>query len=127
MKRVTGIGGVFFRARDVAALTAWYREHLGIESGPDGSAIFQWKDAKLPDEGGMTVWSAFAEDTKYFGPGNQPFMINYLVEDLDGLLAALRAEGVWIDDKREDHAYGRFAWIKDPEGNRVELWEPPKS
>jgi predicted enzyme related to lactoylglutathione lyase len=124
MKRVTGIGGVFFRARDVAALTAWYREHLGIDTGPDGSTMFQWRDAEKPDEDGMTVWSVFAEDTKYFGPGSQPFMINYRVDDLDALLANLAAAGVWIDPKRQNESYGRFAWIKDCDGNRVELWQP---
>jgi predicted enzyme related to lactoylglutathione lyase len=76
--------------------------------------------------GEVTVWSLHKEDTKYFGAGPQPFMINYRVDDIDALLAALRAEGVWIDDKREDSEYGRFAWIQDPEGNRIELWEPPK-
>lgn len=122
MRRVTGIGGVFFKARDVAALAAWYREHLGIDVGPEGYGMFPSNDA-----GGVTVWALHKEDTKYYGAGPQPYMINYRVDDIDALLAALRAEGVWVDDKREDSEYGRFAWIQDPEGNRIELWEPPKS
>jgi len=126
MKRVTGIGGIFFKAKDPSALGAWYKDHLGLAVGPDGSANFEWREKDQPEATGMTVWSPFKEDTKYFEPSRSPFMINYRVDDLDALLAALRAEGVWIDEKREDAPYGRFAWIMDPEGNRIELWEPPK-
>lgn len=126
MKRVTGIGGIFFKSSDPKASYAWYQKHLGIEPSPDGSgAIFQWRDNDDPTKEGMTIWSAFPRDTKYFGPGSQTFMMNYRVENLDALLEALKAEGVEIDPKREDQDYGRFAWIIDPEGNRIELWEPP--
>jgi len=125
-KRVTGIGGLFFRAKDPAALGAWYRDRLGIPVGEDGTAILEWRDKDDPEQVGMTVWSPFKQDTTYFGPGPQTFMMNFRVDDLDAVLAALAAEGVTIDPKREDHDYGRFAWIVDPEGNRIELWEPPK-
>jgi predicted enzyme related to lactoylglutathione lyase len=128
MKRVTGIGGVFFKADNPKAMYEWHEKHLGIVPEPDGSsALFHWRDAANPAQQGMTVWSAFPHDTKYFGPGPQTLMMNYIVDDLDGLLEALKAEGVTIDPKREDYDYGKFAWIIDPEGNRIELWEPPKS
>lgn len=121
MKRVTGIGGVFFKAEDPKRLYQWYEEHLGLKREPDGSGVV------FPGQSGaMTVWSIFKKDTTYFGPGQQSVMINYTVDDLDGLLATLRKEGVEIDPKREDYDYGRFAWIVDPEGNRIDLWEPPK-
>ena len=123
MAKVTGIGGVFFKARDKAALTAWYREHLGIEAGEYGVA-FDWSDTGGGDIPGRTVWGPFAQDTTYFDPGTAPFMINYRVDDLDGLLAKLRAAGVAVDDKVEAYDYGRFGWAMDPEGNRFELWEP---
>ncbi len=125
MKRVTGVGGIFFKAKDPAALYAWYREHLGIES--DASSGAMWRDADHPEIPGCTLWSAFPQDTKYFGSGGQSFMVNFRVDSLDELLAALREEGVTIDPKVESHEYGKFAWIVDPEGNRVELWEPPKT
>jgi predicted enzyme related to lactoylglutathione lyase len=126
MRRVTGIGGIFFKARDPSTLYAWYEEHLGIQHGPHGEgAEFRWREADGGNDG-MTVWSVFKEDTRYFDPGKSPFMINYRVEDLDALLKALEAEGVQIDPKRESYPYGKFAWIMDPEGNRIELWEPPK-
>jgi catechol 2,3-dioxygenase-like lactoylglutathione lyase family enzyme len=125
-KRVTGIGGIFFKARDPEALGAWYKERLGFPVQPDGSVIFEWRDKDQPEEIGMTVWSPFKQDTKYFEPSTAPFMLNLRVDDLDAVLAALAAEGVTIDPKREEYDYGRFAWIMDPEGNRIELWEPPK-
>lgn len=128
MKRVTGVGGIFFKAKDPMTLSAWYERHLGIKPASEGenSAMFKWRDSENPDQEGMTVWSLFPQNTTYFNPSAAPFMVNYRVEDLDGLLDALRAEGVTIDPKREDYEYGRFAWIVDPEGNRIELWEPPK-
>jgi predicted enzyme related to lactoylglutathione lyase len=126
MKRVTGIGGIFFKSSDPTSLKQWYRDHLGIDAGQYG-ATFTWRDFEEPDREGQTAWSLFPQDTKYFEPGTAPFMINYRVDDLEGLLAALRAEGVAVDDRIESYPYGRFAWISDPEGNRIELWEPTES
>jgi predicted enzyme related to lactoylglutathione lyase len=123
MARVTGIGGVFLRARDPKALLDWYAKHLGIQPNDYGGSTFFWTD-EVPATTGMTVWSLFPADTKYFGPGAQSTMVNYRVDDLDALLDQLRAAGVSIDPKREDSDYGRFAWITDPEGNRLELWQP---
>ena len=127
MKRVTGLGGLFFKAKDSDAMYAWYEKHLGIQREADGSgAMFHWRGAADPEKAGLTVWSIFPENTKYFDPSHAPFMMNFRVENLDELLKALREEGVTIDPKVEDHEYGKFAWITDPEGNRIELWEPPK-
>jgi len=122
IKRVTGIGGIFFKAKDPQALAAWYRRHLGVPVDEGGMWLFRWG----ADHGaGATVWSIFPADTDYLGTEPARFMINYRVEDIDALLEALRAEGVWIDEKRDDSEFGRFAWIADPEGNRIELWQPP--
>jgi catechol 2,3-dioxygenase-like lactoylglutathione lyase family enzyme len=123
-EKVTGIGGVFFKARDPARMSAWYREHLGVET-KDGSADFIWREHDRPDEIGRTVWSVFPADTDYFGPSRPAFMINYRVANLERMLGQLRAHGVTVE-KVEDYDYGRFAWITDPEGNRVELWEAKK-
>jgi predicted enzyme related to lactoylglutathione lyase len=123
MARVTGIGGVFLRSRDPKAMAKWYAEHLGITLSDFNGTGFQWAD-EVPAGTGMTAWSTFPQDTSYFGEGPQGAMINYRVDDIDALLATLSAAGVWIDPKREDYAYGRFAWIKDCDGNRVELWQP---
>jgi predicted enzyme related to lactoylglutathione lyase len=125
MKRVIGVGGIFFKAKDPKALYEWYREHLGIESAPDGTGAM-WRDADHPEIPGCNVWAIFPQTTKYFEPSQSPFMINFRVDNLDELLTALREEGVQVDDKVERHEYGNFGWIMDPEGNRVELWEPPK-
>jgi predicted enzyme related to lactoylglutathione lyase len=127
MKHVTGIGGIFFKSENPEKLYQWYEKHLGIKRASDGSGVmFEWRDGQDPEKSGMTVWSIFPHDTKYFGSSNSAFMINYLVDDLDGLLKMLQEEGVEIDPQREDYEYGRFAWITDPAGNRIELWEPPK-
>jgi predicted enzyme related to lactoylglutathione lyase len=123
MARVTGIGGIFLRARDPKALTAWYIEHLGVTLSEYGGVTFQWSD-EVPATTGMTTWSLFPEDTTHFGPGAKSAMVNYRVDDLDGLLAQLAAAGVPIDPQRDDYPFGKFAWITDPEGNRLELWEP---
>ena len=125
MKRVTGLGGVFIKSRDPKALYEWYRVHLGIESAPDSGAM--WRDADHPEIPGFCVWSLFPQDTKYFQPSQSNFMINFRVENLDALLQLLREEGVTVDPKVENYDYGKFGWIMDPEGNRVELWEPPPS
>lgn len=122
MARITGIGGVFLRSADPKGLQEWYAKHLGLPVGQWG-VTFEWSD-EIPKGTGSTAWSAFPADTKYFGEGNQQTMINYRVDDLDALLIDLAAAGVWIDPKREDADYGRFAWIRDCDGNRVELWQP---
>ncbi|MGO8932753.1 MAG: VOC family protein [Terracidiphilus sp.] len=118
MAKAVGFGGVFLKARDPQALGKWYAEHLGIPSQEGGSLAFDG-----PESTGMTVFAHFPADTKYFGEGSQQAMINFRVDDLDGLLKQLAETGVRIDPKREDAPYGRFAWIWDPEGNRVELWQ----
>ena len=125
MKRVTGIGGIFFKSQDPKALAAWYKTHLGINIEEWGGAAFTWKNADNPEGVGTTIWSPFAADTAYFAPSTQPFMINYRVDDLHALLAALRAEGVQVDEKVQDSEYGKFGWVIDPEGNKLELWQPP--
>ena len=126
MKRVTGIGGIFFKAQDPKKLQAWYQEHLGLPEGGVGSVMFKWQELDDPKNEAYTVWAPFPDSTKYFEPGKATFMINYRVADLDALLAQLRAEGIDVPaDRPEDSEYGRFAWVTDPEGNRIELWEPP--
>lgn len=119
MAKVVGFGGVFLKARDPIALSAWYGAHLGVPAMEDGSLAFTGSEPA-----GVTVFSHFPLDTAYFGGASQAAMINFRVDDLDGLLAQLAEAGVRIDPKRDDYSYGRFAWIWDPEGNRVELWEP---
>jgi catechol 2,3-dioxygenase-like lactoylglutathione lyase family enzyme len=125
MKRVTGIGGIFFKSKDPKALAAWYQTHLGIPVEPWGGAAFRWTDENNPAGIGTTVWSPFAAATEYFSPSTAPFMINYRVPDLHGLLAQLRAEGVHVEDKVEESEYGKFGWVIDPDGNKLELWQPP--
>ncbi len=125
MKRVTGIGGVFFKARDPKKLAAWYRKHLGIELESDTVATFRWKTAASRTRPGSTVWSVMPRTTKYFRPSKSPFMINYRVDDLLALLRQLRKERVTVDPAVEESEFGKFGWVMDPEGNRVELWEPP--
>lgn len=123
MARVTGVGGVFLRSKDPGALAKWYAEHLGITLSDFNGTAFAWTD-EVPAGSGMTAWSAFPHNTTYFGEGQQQVMVNYRVDDLDALLAELAAKGVWIDPKRQDEVYGKFAWIKDCDGNRLELWQP---
>lgn len=125
MPRVTGIGGVFMKAKDPGALKAWYQRHLGVPLEEWGGAAFSWRSAENPDGVGTTVWSLFEDTSDYFDPSPSRFMINYRVDDLHGLLDALRAEGCDVDERVQDSEYGRFGWVMDPEGNRVELWEPP--
>jgi predicted enzyme related to lactoylglutathione lyase len=124
MARVTGIGGIFFKARDRAALAAWYRDQLGVPVQDWHGAQFFFRDAPQGDNG-YTVWSLFKSDSDYFGSGPQPFMVNLRVDDLHALLAKLRAAGSTVDEKTHEDEFGRFGWVTDPEGNRVELWEPP--
>ena len=116
MSKVTGIGGVFFKVKDPAATRAWYAETLRLASSEWG--------AKLPAEG-VAVWNPFPATTTYFGPGDQPFMINLKVDDLDALIVELRAKGVELVGEPSDEGYGKFAWIRDCDGLKVELWQPP--
>ncbi len=125
MKRVLGMGGVFFKADDPKALKSWYHKHLGIAPDANGYVSFQLRDEADLEKKAMTAWEAFASDTKYFQPSDKPYMFNYRVADLDGLLAVLKEEGVEQHGTIEDEGFGRFAWIMDPEGNKIELWEPP--
>ena len=126
MRRVTGIGGVFFNARDPAALRAWYQTHLGIDVQSWGGAAFTWADAEGNPMKGTTVWSIGSADSDHFTPSKSSFMINYRVEDLAALLQALRDEGCNVLEKTDDSEYGKFGWVIDPEGNKVELWQPPQ-
>lgn len=124
-ERVTGIGGVFFKAKDPKALSAWYHDNLGIQFEKEGLfSLFKWKDANDATKTGTTVWSLFPATTKYFGPGASSCMINYRVANLDRMLAQLKALGVQVDGKVEDDFNGRFASVFDPEGNKIQLWEP---
>jgi predicted enzyme related to lactoylglutathione lyase len=125
MKRVTGIGGIFFTAKDPVALRAWYQRHLGIDVQAWGGTAFSWADAAGGAAAGTTVWSIGAADADQAAPSTAPFMVNYRVDDLDALLQALRDEGCNVLEKTDDAGYGKFGWVMDPEGNKVELWEPP--
>ena len=119
MAKAVGVGGVFLKAQDPQALARWYAAHLGIPVQDGGSMAFDG-----PESAGMTVFAHFPADSPYFGEVSQQAMVIFRVDDLEGLLAQLSAAGVRIDPKQEDHEYGKFAWIWDPEGNRVELWQP---
>jgi predicted enzyme related to lactoylglutathione lyase len=123
MKKVTGIGGIFFKCKDTGKMKEWYKTHLGLDAGPYG-ASFEWREAEDPTKKGSTQWSPFAETTKYFEPSSKDFMINYRVENLEALVEQLKNEGVTILDKIEAYDYGKFVHIIDVEGNKIELWEP---
>jgi predicted enzyme related to lactoylglutathione lyase len=123
MKKVTGIGGIFFKCKDPNKMKEWYKTHLGLDTSPYG-ASFEWRQAEDSTKKGSTQWAPFAETTKYFDPSTKDFMINYRVENLEALVAELKNEGVTILDKVEDSDYGKFVHIIDLEGNKVELWEP---
>lgn len=126
-RRITGLGGIFFKAKHTKKLGAWYKKHLGLPVEAWGGCAFPWREEKSPKKKGTTVWSPFPADTKYFGSGQQGHMMNYRVADLKKVLAALKKEKVRIDPKGiEKSECGQFAWIRDGEGNRVELWQPPK-
>lgn len=122
-KRVTGVGGVFFKAQNVQELKAWYAEHLGLQMDPYGTS-FEWRQANDPSQKGFTQWSLFPADTNYFAPSEKDWMINYRVHDLEGLVVKLKAEGVTVLDEIETFEYGKFVHILDVEGNKIELWEP---
>ncbi|SEL72893.1 Glyoxalase-like domain-containing protein [Roseateles sp. YR242] len=125
MKRVTGIGGIFFAAKDPATLGAWYQTHLGIDVQSWGGTAFTWADAAGQPINGSTIWSIGTAGGDSFPAGKPGFTINYRVEDLTALLEALRAEGCKVLDKTDDSEFGKFGWVIDPEGNTVELWQPP--
>lgn len=122
-KRVTGLGGVFFKSEDPTASKEWYRKHLGIENGKYGGT-FEWRHAENPDKKGFTAWSVFDQETEYTDPSTKDFMINYRVENLKELLKTLRDEGVEVVGEMEVFEYGKFGWIMDPNGIKIELWEP---
>ena len=124
MAKVTGIGGVFFKSTgDNAALAAWYQKHLGMPLEAWGGAILRWPEDRAEDRG-LTVWHVAEKDTQWFSPSGASFMINYRVDNLVALLAQLRASGIEALQGPESHENGKFAWILDPDGNKVELWEP---
>ena len=125
MKRVTGIGGIFFKAKDAPALRAWYQRHLGIDVQAWGGAAFTWADAEGQPFAGTTIWSIGPQEGDHFAPSTARFMINYRVDDLQALVQVLRAEGCTVLEKIEESEYGKFAWVIDPEGHKVELWQPP--
>jgi predicted enzyme related to lactoylglutathione lyase len=124
MAKVTGIGGVFFKSTsDNAALAEWYRKYLGLQLEDWGGAILRWPDDKADDHG-VTVWSVAPKDSKWFSPSDSSFMINYRVDNLDEMLEQLRADGVEILKGPDSDFNGKFAWIMDPDNNKIELWEP---
>jgi predicted enzyme related to lactoylglutathione lyase len=123
MKRVTGVGGIFFKCQDPENIKAWYAQHLGFNTDQYGTN-FEWRQASDPQKKGFTQWSPFAANTKYFEPSTREFMINFRVEDLEALVPLLKAEGVTVLDEIESFDYGKFVHILDPEGNKIELWEP---
>lgn len=125
MKRVTGIGGIFFHAKDPKSLCAWYKQHLGIDVQEWGGAAFSWTDDSGTPVGGTTVWSIGSDKSDHFAPSKSPFMINYRVADLHALVKLLKEEGCNVLEKIDESEYGKFAWVIDPEGNKVELWQPP--
>ncbi|MFZ1023003.1 MAG: VOC family protein [Thermoplasmata archaeon] len=128
-KRIVGLGGIFFRARNPRRLAEWYHRHLGLPIADEGGqifSVFRWKSTSRTARRSSTIWAPFPKSTQYFGSRRQPMMLNYIVRDLDPLLRQLRKERVKVIGKTEESKYGRFAWIADPEGQRVELWEPPR-
>jgi predicted enzyme related to lactoylglutathione lyase len=125
MKKVIGIGGIFFKSENPVALKAWYNKHLGINTDQYG-AVFPMNGFASSDKEAMTVWNPFNKDTGYFHPSQQSFMVNFIVDDLLALLDELKKEGIEKVGEMEESEYGKFAWILDPENNKIELWEPPK-
>lgn len=123
MKKVTGIGGIFFKCKDPDKMRAWYQQHLGLSTNQYG-AVFEWHQGADSTKKGYTNWSPFKETTKYFEPSAKDFMVNYRVEDLEALVEELKKEGVTVLDDIETYDYGKFVHILDAEGNKVELWEP---
>ena len=125
MPRVTGVGGIFFKSRDPDTLRDWYRKHLELPIQDWGGVAFRWRELEQPEREGATAWSIFPASSTYFDPSPSPLMINYRVANLTEVLDQLRTEGCQVDDKVEESEFGKFGWVMDPEGNRIELWEPP--
>jgi predicted enzyme related to lactoylglutathione lyase len=125
MNRVTGIGGIFFKANNPVELRAWYKKHLGVDVQDWGGTAFSWSDSEGKTTAGSTVWCISGADGEQFTPSKSSFMINYRVEDVDAVLKLLREEGCNVLDKTDNAEYGKFGWVLDPEGNKVELWQPP--
>ena len=123
-KKIIGLGGVFLKAKNPNSLCSWYDKHLGTTFGKNSYALFHWQEKEPPHQSGSTTFSFFKEDSNYFHPSVKPVMLNFRVQHLDELLQELRANGVYVLDKVEEYPYGKFAWILDEEGNKVELWEP---
>ena len=121
--KILGIGGIFFKSSNQPQMRDWYSKHLGLADKGSG-VMLPWREKDHPDNEHVTVWTVFPGTTKYFEPGQASFMINYIVDDLDALLERLQKEGVKIDPKRQNEDYGKFAWIYDPDVNKIELWEP---
>ena len=121
--RILGIGGIFFKSANPQQMREWYRTHLGL-ADKGGGVMLPWREKDNPEKEHVTVWTVFPGNTKYFEPSQAAFMLNYIVDDLDALLERLQKEGVKIDPKRQNEDYGRFAWIYDPDGNKIELWQP---
>ena len=121
--RILGIGGVFFKSANRDPMREWYSKHLGL-ADKGGSVTLPWREHDDPQKEHVTAWTIFPASTTYFDPSPSPFMVNYIVDDLDALLDRLKEEGVRIDAKRQNESYGRFAWIYDPDGNKIELWQP---
>jgi len=126
LKRVTGIGGIFFKSDNSKETADWYKKHLGLPTLKEGSTCFEWLEKDAPSEVGYTVWSTFKQDTEYMNPSKSEFMINYRVENLTELMKVLKEEGVEQYGEIEEYEYGKFGWILDPEGRKIELWEPVK-
>ena len=124
MEKVTGIGGIFVKADNPTELEKWYQDKLGVPVGEYGTTVFEWREADAPEKLGQTAWSLFPRESTYFDPSRASWMVNYRVENLERMLAQLREAGVTIEGELTEE-YGRFAWVLDPEGNKVELWEPP--
>jgi catechol 2,3-dioxygenase-like lactoylglutathione lyase family enzyme len=121
--RVIGIGGIFFKSANKPQMLEWYSKNLGMADSGHG-VMLPWCEKDHPENEHVTVWSVFPATTKYFEPSQSSFMLNYIVDDMDALLARMEKEGVRIDPKRQDESYGRFAWVYDPDGNKIELWQP---
>lgn len=128
MKRAIGIGGIFFKAENPGKLAGWYKKHLGLPIDESyGGFTFDWKNNEQRPDKGYTIWSPFNSDTEYLNPSGKDFMFNFIVDDLEKLLEMLESEGIDHIGEMEDSEFGKFAWIMDPEDNKVELWEPKEA